>query len=60
MTAIELHVYNLLEKQGLTKGSGDAAALQRAKRVIDNIIIPSQIKKAYAAAEEYIGAENGD
>lgn len=55
MTAIEKYTYALLEKQGFKKGTKDQAMFERAKRVIDNIIIPSQGKKAYRVAEEYIG-----
>ena len=57
MTAIETYTYALLERQGFKKGSKDKTAYERAMRAIDNIIIPSQAKKAYKAAEEYIGME---
>ena len=55
MTSIEKYVFALLEKQGFKKGSKDKSAYERAMRAIDNIIIPTQVKKAYRAAEEYIG-----
>lgn len=57
MTSIEQYTLKLLEKHGIKRD--DATALARARKIIDNTVIPISLKKAYKAAEEYLGIKEG-